>query len=261
MVGAMKAKKSLGQNFLRDENIINKIAEEISAFSHDLIVEIGPGRGALTKKLVKKNTFYLALEIDKDLSDILQKYESDKAQIIYEDILKVDLNNYLKDLTYERLFIVGNLPYYITTPIIEKIIQSNLKITKLVIMVQKEVAERFMAQPKSKDYGYFTLYLRYFFDIKKVCDVSKNCFWPVPKVESMVISLEPRENKPNVDILKYQEFLKTCFTQKRKILKNNLKSYNWSKVNEILKEHNYPENVRAEELSEDIFIQIFKDVG
>lgn len=260
MVGTMKAKKSLGQNFLIDENIINKIAGKIPAFANDLIVEIGPGRGALTEKLVKKDTFYLAFEIDKDLTKILQKYESKKAQIIYEDILKVDLNNYLKDLTYNNLFIVGNLPYYITTPIIEKIIQSNLKITKLVIMVQKEVAERFMAQPQSKDYGYFTLYLKYFFDIKKVCDVSKNSFWPVPKIESMVISFEPRENQPNVDILKYQEFLKECFTQKRKTLKNNLKSYNWSKIKEILKQNNYSENVRAEELSEDMFLKIFKDV-
>ena len=261
MVGAMKAKKSLGQNFLIDNNIINKIAEEISAFSNDLILEIGPGRGALTAKLIKKDSFYLAFEIDHDLTNILQKYESEKAKIIYADILKVDLNEYLKDLTYDRLFIVGNLPYYITTPIIEKIIQSDLKITKMVIMVQKEVAERFMAQPKSKDYGYFTLYLRYFFNIKKVCAVSKNSFWPIPKVESMVISLEARENKPNVDILKYQEFLKTCFAQKRKTLKNNLKSYNWSKINEILKQNNYSENVRAEELSEDIFLQIFKYVG
>lgn len=257
MVGAMKAKKRLGQNFLIDENIIKTIADEISAFSNDLILEIGPGRGALTKYLVNKNAKYIAFEIDNDLNDYLKKYESTSAKIIYEDFLKADLNKYLKNFSYERLFVVGNLPYYITTPIIEKIINSNLNFESLVIMVQKEVAERFMAKSKTKDYGYFTLYLKYYFDIVEVCDAPKYAFKPIPKVDSMVIKLTERKNKPKLDIVKYQGFLKLCFAQKRKNLKNNLGNENFSKIKNILDSHNLSENVRAEELPEEIFIEIF----
>lgn len=256
----MKAKKSLGQNFLKDENIIQIIADEISAFSNDLILEIGPGRGALTKSLVAKNTNYLAFELDKDLKIFLNSLENEKVKIIYEDILKVDINKYLNDFNYSNLFIVGNLPYYITTPIIEKIIASNLTFEKLVIMVQKEVANRFMAQVGTKDYGYFTLALKYYFDIKPVCEVKKTAFYPVPKVDSTVLRLIPRKNKLNLDTTKYREFLKICFHQKRKTLRNNLKEYDWSKINTILIKHKLLESVRAEELSEEILVEIFQAI-
>ncbi len=254
----MEAKKSLGQNFLIDNNIINLIADSISASSLDLIIEIGPGQGALTKELVKKNSLYRAYEIDKDMQDYLKVYENERQKIIYEDFLKANLRDDLKNLNYNNLFIVGNLPYYITSPIIEKIIDEDLSFEKLVIMVQKEVANRFMANPGTKEYGYFTLFLKYYFDINRICEVSKDKFRPIPKVDSTVLELTIRKKNLDIDIKIYQEFLKKCFSQKRKTLKNNLKEYDWYKIKNILDKHNLSESIRAEELSEDILSEILK---
>ena len=254
----MKAKKSLGQNFLIDKNVISKIVTEVSACNDDLIVEIGPGRGALTKELKKYNSNILCYELDRDLKNILQELEDDKTKIVWQDFLKSNIKDDIKDIKYNKLFIVGNLPYYITTPIIEHIMDSNINFEKLVIMVQKEVADRFLASPHSKEYGYITVVLNYYFDISKVTDVSKYAFKPVPKVESTVLRLIPKSNKEELDFDKYKNFLKTCFKQKRKTLKNNLSGYNWNNIKEILDKHNLNENVRAEEISGDILIEIFE---
>lgn len=255
----MKAKKSLGQNFLVDENVISRIIEEIDATSKDLIIEIGSGRGALTKKLINKGCNIIAYEIDKDLKVYLDKI--DGLKVIYRDILASNIEDDIKDYMYDNLFIVGNLPYYITTPILEHIINANIKFYKLTIMIQREVALRFMAKVKSKDYGYFTIYLNHYFNIKKVMDVSKYSFNPVPKVDSVVISLEYKDIISDIDEDKFFEFLKKAFKYKRKTLKNNLEHiYNWKKIEEILEKYNIESNVRAEELEEKIFIQIFKNL-
>ena len=253
----MKAKKSLGQNFLVDNNIIEKIIGEITNDSNDLIVEIGPGRGALTKKLKEKGSFLIAYEVDRDLEDILSGFVDNKTKIIWQDFLKSDIKEAIKNIKYNNLFIVGNLPYYITTPIIEHIIDSNINFEKLVIMVQKEVADRFLANPKTKDYGYISVLLQYYFDIKRVCNVSKYSFNPVPKVESTVLSFRVKKIRADVDIEKYKEFLKIAFRQKRKTLKNNLSNYDWDKVKLVLDIHNLSESVRAEEIDGDIFIELF----
>ena len=257
----MKAKKSLGQNFLIDKNIISKIVTEVLAYNDDLIIEIGPGRGALTKELKKYNANLICYEVDRDLSNILSKLEDDKTKIIWQDFLKSNIKEDIKDINYNKLFIVGNLPYYITTPIIEHIIDSDINFDKLVIMVQKEVAARFLAKPHTKEYGYITVVLNYYFDIGRVTDVSKYAFNPVPKVESTVLRLIPKSNKENIDFVKYKEFLKVCFSQKRKTLKNNLKSYNFQSIKEILDKHNLSESIRAEEISGEILIEIFKIIN
>ena len=257
----MKAKKSLGQNFLIDKNVISKIVAEVSACENDLIIEVGPGQGALTKELKKYNANLIAYEVDRDLSTNLSKLEDDKTRVIWQDFLKSDIKEDIKNIKYNKLYIVGNLPYYITTPIIEHIMDSNINLDKLVIMVQKEVADRFLAKPHSKEYGYITVVLNYYFDISKVTDVSKYAFKPVPKVESTVLRLVPKNNKEDLDFNKYKFFLKKCFSQKRKTLKNNLKGYNWNLVNEILNKYNLSENVRAEEISGEILIEIFKNLS
>ena len=254
----MKAKKSLGQNFLIDKNVISKIVTEVLACNDDLIIEIGPGQGALTKELKKYNANLICYEVDRDLSNILSKLENNKTKVIWQDFLKSNIKEDIKDIKYNRLYIVGNLPYYITTPIIEHIMDSNINLDKLVIMVQKEVADRFLAKSHTKEYGYITVILNYYFDISKVIDVSKYAFNPVPKVESTVLRLIPKDNREDIDFDKYKEFLKNCFSQKRKTLKNNLKRYNWELVSEILHKHNLNESVRAEEISGEILIEIFK---
>ncbi len=254
----MKAKKSLGQKFLIDKNVISKIVTEVFACNDDLIVEIGPGRGALTKELKKYNSNILCYELDRDLKNILQALEDDKTKIVWQDFLKSNIKEDIKDIKYNKLYIVGNLPYYITTPIIEHIMDSNINFEKLVIMVQKEVADRFLASPHSKEYGYITVVLNYYFDISRVINVSKYAFNPVPKVESTVLRLIPKKDKINLDFNKFKDFLKKCFSQKRKTLKNNLKGYDWSKIKTILDKYNMSENVRAEEISGEILIEIFK---
>lgn len=254
----MKAKKSLGQNFLVDNNIINKIIDEVSVTKNDLVIEIGPGRGALTSKIKEKGCNLIAYELDQDLKSILSNLEDEKLKVIYNDFLKVDIKEDIRDINYNNLYIVGNLPYYITTPIIEHIIDCELDFKKLTIMVQKEVAQRFTALPKSKDYGYITVVLNYYFKIEKVVDVSRYAFSPVPKVDSTVISLIPRENKPELDTKSYFNFLKSAFKQKRKTLKNNLDSYKWQEVENYLEKNSISKNVRAEELDETTLIDIYK---
>ncbi len=258
----MKAKKRYGQNFLIDNNIIKKITDEVSSSSSDLIIEIGPGKGALTKELKKKDSYIIAYEIDTDLVTTLEKLENEKVKVIYKDILTTNIKEDINNINYSELYIVGNLPYYITTPIIEHIIKQNLVFKKFTIMVQKEVADRFMAKPKSKDYGYITLVLKYFFDTFKVCDVSKYSFNPVPKVESAVISFIPKVNKEKIDVDKYFDFLKIIFRQKRKTLKNNVSNiYNWDKIIKVLAKYNISESCRAEELEEQVILDIFKSIS
>lgn len=258
----MKAKKSLGQNFLIDSEVINKIVDEVSACNNDLIIEIGPGRGALTSKLKKKGCNIIAYELDKDLKNILSKLEDDKLHVIYKDFLNSNIKDDIKDIKYNNLYLVGNLPYYITTPIIEHVIKENINFTKFTIMIQKEVADRFMAHAKTKDYGYITLVLKYYFEINKVCDVSKYAFNPVPKVESSVISFTPRKNKVDVKADSYFKFLKNAFRMKRKNLRNNLNGiYDLEKLEEVLEKYGLDLTVRAEELSEEIFVDLWKNIN
>ena len=255
-MGKMKAKKNLGQNFLIDKNVITKINNSIGAKSDDLIIEIGPGMGALTKELKIKNAHLLCYEIDNDLKNYLEPLIDSKTKIIWGDFLTCDILKAIENIKYHNLYIVGNLPYYITTPIIKRIIDLKLDIEEMVFMVQDEVADRFTAQPKSKDYGSITLFLKYYFELEKLFKVSKNSFNPVPKVESAVIMFKKRIKKPNVIEDKYFKLIKDSFKYKRKTLKNNLNGYDFSKVKEILMKYNIEENVRAEEIPEEVFIDI-----
>lgn len=254
----MQAKKSLGQNFLINDFYINSIVNAINVFSNDLIIEIGPGRGALTKKLKEKKCNLIAYEIDNDMRKVLDKYNDSNTKIIFQDFLKSNFEEIKNQ--YENIYIIGNLPYYITTPIIEHIIKSGINPKEMIIMVQKEVANRFLASPCSKDYGYFTLYLKYYFDIEKVIDVPATAFNPIPKVESTVLKFKNRNIKPSINEEKYFDFLKECFKQKRKTLKNNLSNYNFDLINNILLKNNIPSNARAEEIPEKIFIEIAKSL-
>ncbi|MDE6285080.1 MAG: 16S rRNA (adenine(1518)-N(6)/adenine(1519)-N(6))-dimethyltransferase RsmA [Bacilli bacterium] len=254
----MQAKKKFGQNFLVNEKYINSIIDAIDVFSNDLIIEIGPGKGALTKRLKEKGANLIAYEIDTDLQPILNALEDEKTQIRYKDFLQADIVNLKKQ--YQNIYCIGNLPYYITTPIIERIITSRLEPREMVIMVQKEVADRFLAKPHTKEYGYFTVYLQHYFQVERVVDVPNTAFQPAPKVDSTVLKLKWKENQPDIDEEKYIKLLKNSFSQKRKQLKNNLKMYNWEAIKEVLSEYNLAETVRAEELSEEVYIQLCQKI-
>ena len=146
-------KKKFGQNFINDKSIINNITSSINPTEDDLILEIGPGSGALTKNLVKYNSNLICYEVDKDLENTLNQIKNDKTQIIFDDFLKRDIQSDISKIDYNNLYIIGNLPYYITTPIILSIIESRVDVKEMVFMVQKEVAERFSAKPGTKEYG------------------------------------------------------------------------------------------------------------
>lgn len=251
-------KKKFGQNFIQDNNIIRKIVETANIEDNSLIIEIGPGAGALTKELVKKGKV-LAYEIDTELKEKLNETfkDNNNLEIIFDDFLNRNVKEDIKKYDYNKLYVVANLPYYITTPIITKIIEEKLDLEKMVIMVQKEVGERFSAKPNSKDYSSITIFLNYYFDIKKEFIVSKNSFIPKPNVDSIIISLNRKKEKVYVkDEEKFFKLIRDSFQQKRKTLRNNLRDYNFEKILNMLKENNLPETVRAEQISLDLFAEI-----
>ena len=252
----IKAKKSLGQNFLQDENILKNIANSITTKTNDLIIEIGPGKGALTKYLKEKNSFLICYEIDERMKEILKKLEDNKTKIIFNDFLQADIINDSQEFAYENIYIIANIPYYITTPIIKKVIKQE-KLKSMTLLIQKEVAERLSAKPGSKSYGSLTVYLNYYFNINYLFNVSKYAFNPIPKVESAVVNFERIKNKISVKNEElFFKLINDSFKMKRKTLKNNLKEYNWTKIKTILEKRNLNESVRAEELSIEIFVEI-----
>ena len=250
-------KKKYGQNFINDFSIIEQIVSTVSVDKNDLVIEIGPGAGILTKELLKK-TRVLAYEIDTDLKKILQpELKNEDLNIIWEDFMQRNVMEDIKEFNYENLYLVANLPYYITTPIIQKLISEALPLKNIIIMVQKEVADRFCASPGNKEYGSITTFLNYYFDICKEFDVTKEKFFPQPKVDSAVISLKPRKEK--LFVKNEQELFKLIrdsFQFKRKNLRNNLKSYNLDKIEQVLGKYNLDLNVRAESISIDLFCEI-----
>ena len=251
-------KKKFGQNFLQDKNIINKIVEAAPINSDDLIIEIGPGSGALTEGLTKK-AMTISYEIDTDLKEILDSKFSnvENSRIIYDDFLKRNIKEDISEYKYNKLYVVANLPYYITTPIIEKIIEEKLNVDKMVLMVQKEVGERFTSKAGSKDYSSITVYLNYYYDLRKEFIISRNVFYPKPNVDSMIISLNKKTDgiKSNNEEL-FLRLIRDSFQFKRKTLKNNLKNYDWNKIKEYLEKKGISEQVRAEDLDLINYIEI-----
>ena len=257
-------KKSLGQNFLIDKNILENIVKVSNIDQNSLVIEVGPGSGNLTKFIALKATHVLCYEIDTRLEEILSEnlYEFNNIDIIFDDFLKRDIKKDIENYNYDNLYLVANLPYYITTPIIEKVINSNLNFKQITIMIQKEVGDRFNAKPKTKEYNSLTVYLNYYFDIKKEFIVSRNAFIPKPNVDSIVISLKTKTNKPYIkDINLFNKLLKDSFKFKRKTIKNNLKNYNLDIIESILSKHNYNLSSRAEELPLEVFIELSNNLN
>lgn len=248
-------KKSLGQNFLMDKNIIKKISDSVVPNENDLIVEIGPGAGALTKELVKKNCDVICFEIDTRLKEILENIESNKLKIVFNDFLKVNLKEYIDEKKYDKIHFIGNLPYYITTAIINKIISESTP-EDITVMVQKEVGNRFMSKPNSRDYGSLSVFLQYNFDVTRVVNVNKRCFEPVPKVDSVVVKLTKNKKYQANNEEKFYKLVKDSFTQKRKNLRNNLRNYDLTKIEEVLKKYNKDLTARAESISVEQFVEI-----
>ncbi len=223
----MSAKKKFGQNFLINENVLEGIVEAAGVSKDDCVLEIGPGIGTLTQYLAESAGRVVAVEIDKTLIPVLDDTlsEYDNVTVINEDVLKVDIDAIIKEYNHDRpIKVVANLPYYITTPIIMKLFESGAPIESVTVMVQKEVADRMVMGPGSKDYGSLSLAVGYYATAENVMDVPPSCFIPQPGVGSAVVYLKRHENKPvQVKDDKYMfEIIRTAFNQRRKTLSNSL---------------------------------------
>ncbi|WP_028988477.1 16S rRNA (adenine(1518)-N(6)/adenine(1519)-N(6))-dimethyltransferase RsmA [Thermicanus aegyptius] len=223
-------RKSLGQNFLIDPNMVKKIAESAHLESEDGVIEIGPGVGVLTAELAKRAKKVVAVEIDGRLipilSDIFRDWKS--IRIIHGDILKINLHEITSFLLQEtkRVHVVANLPYYVTTPILMRLLEDKLPLTSIVVMVQREVADRIAAEPGGKEYGALSIACQYFAKVEKVLQVPKEVFYPKPEVDSTVIRLmlyafpPVRVEEENL----FFQVVRASFANRRKTLFNNLRS-------------------------------------
>ena len=252
-------KKSFGQNFLIDNNVINKIVNSAEIDKETLVMEIGPGGGAITKGIVPISEYSILYEIDKSLevglNELLKDYSN--KEIIIGDFLKSDLKRDLSRYSYDKLYVVANLPYYITTPIIMKFIDEDVLPDKFIVMVQKEVAYRLSAKVGSRDYGALTVFLNYFYNIDILFDVSRNCFVPKPNVDSAVIRMKKKSDRLEVkDFDLFRKLVRDSFAFKRKTIRNNLKKYDLQVIEKVLGKYGFDLNVRAENLVLDVFVDI-----
>lgn len=259
-----KFSKSLGQNFLIDYNIIEKIVSGADIQKEDLVIEIGPGIGTLTAAAAEQAGKVIAVEIDKNLIPILKETlnDYDNIEIIHQDILKTNLTEILnKEPGYKNVKVIGNLPYYITTPIIMKILEDRVPITSITIMLQKEVADRIKANPSTKDYGSLSVAVQFYCTVEPVAQVPKEVFVPRPAVDSSVIRLDVRSEKPVelIDETLFFQVIKSGFGQRRKTLLNSLTGLNSKskeEVKKILEEAGIDPQRRAETLTIQEFARI-----
>lgn len=262
------ANKKLGQNFLIDENVIDTIANASEISSDNLVIEIGPGLGTLTDKLLQKAGKVIAIELDERMIAILKDrfFMYDNFEVINEDVLKVDLNKLIKEnkeqFGLKSAKIVANLPYYITTPIIMKLLEERLDIESITVMIQKEVADRLTAIPGEKNSGAITYTVYYYATSEEVLTVPNNSFIPEPEVESEVIKLNLRK-EPVIKVTDEKKFfslIKAAFMQRRKTLLNAIgnSGLNTTKeqMEQILKELDIDTRIRGEALTIDQFAKI-----
>lgn len=252
-------KKKFGQNFLKDNRIVSKIVSETNIPSNTLVVEVGPGKGILTKELSKVAKNVICYEIDEELEGYLVSLQKElrNVKIIFSDFLTRDISKDLGSYKYENLYFVSNVPYYITTSILMKIMSSKNTFDKITMMIQKEVGDRFSAKPGTKAYSSITVFLNYYYDIKKLFNVSRNEFVPVPNVDSVVVSLTAKKDKKSLKNEKhFFELVRESFKFKRKTIRNNLKKYDLNIVESVLGENGFSLSSRAEELPLDVFVQI-----
>jgi 16S rRNA (adenine1518-N6/adenine1519-N6)-dimethyltransferase len=249
----VKPLKKFGQNYLTDNNILNKIAEEFDPKPGENIIEIGPGTGALTEKLYERIPSFHAVEIDTRVTENLTE-RFPGLKIIRQDFLKISLNNFLSEKN-EKLRIIGNIPYNLTSPIIFKMIEENEFVNDAVLMVQLEVAQRMTAKKGSKDYGILAVILNHFTKIEISFKVSPNVFYPKPKVFSAVIHIYFKENSlKNSEKKFFIQIVKAAFGNRRKTLKNSLSNSIFGGLN--FAGSGVDLSLRAEQLDEDDFIKL-----
>ena len=254
----MFAKKKYGQNFLVDDNILKIIAKSLNGGEN--VVEIGPGLGSLTEYLLKEYKEVLAYEIDEDMVDVLKTRFDEHLIIKNEDFLKANIDqDLISQFNATRIDLIANLPYYITTPIILKILEESKIIKQMTIMVQKEVGDRILGKVSTKEYNSLSVLIQTYMDVSKLINVPRNAFYPEPNVDSVVLVLK-RKARLDYEILNEELFKKVnrlLFSQRRKTIVNNLKNiYNKDKILVMLKDLNLKDTSRSEELTIEQIVNI-----
>lgn len=246
-----QAKKRFGQNFLHDEAVITSLINAIHPQEDDLMVEIGPGLGAMTKPLLKKLQHLHVVEIDRDIIEWMQKvYPADKISIHNSDVLKFDFAN-----IGQKIRVVGNLPYNISSPILFKLLENASQIIDMHFMLQKEVVERMVAEPSTPAYGRLSVMLQYALNMEYLITVPPEAFDPAPKVESAFVRCIPFKTKPHVanDEKLFADIVQAAFGQRRKTLRNTLKNY---LNDDDFEKLNIDSQLRAENLHVSTYVQI-----
>ncbi len=257
-----KFSKQLGQNFLIDGNIVRNIVEKANIGKEDYVLEIGPGIGTLTEELALNCKKVVAVEIDKSLLPILDETLAayNNVEIVQGDILKVDLEKLIDEkLGGGPIKVVANLPYYVTTPIIAMLIERDLNIEAITVMIQKEVAERLVAKPGTKQYGSLTVFVNFYCNVETLLSVPRTVFMPKPKVDSAVVKLTLKKAIEPVDKKVFFKVVKAAFNQRRKTILNSLGSQlgvDKEIIKQLLEECNIPLRERAENLKMEDFIKI-----
>jgi len=246
----LKPIKALGQNFLRDENILNKIVESLDLRNGDVVVEIGPGQGALTKHLNDKPVKLIGIEVDERAVRLLKERFGKKLDIIHRDVLEINLID-LAEHNGSKVHIVGNIPYYLTSEILFWLFDARTAVADAMLMVQYEVARRLIAPPKNKEYGILSIFTQFYTECEMLFKVSRNCFFPKPEVDSAVVRFKFKEQLPDCDEKLFRSIVRSTFGQRRKTLRNGLKSMGYD--DSVLDQISFDLTKRPEDLGIDEF--------
>jgi 16S rRNA (adenine1518-N6/adenine1519-N6)-dimethyltransferase len=254
-----KPKRAFGQHFLTDQNIVRKIVLESGVGSEDVVWEVGGGKGILTEALLQTGCNLTVFEIDFMLQEYLERTFKDRITLIAKDVLKV---NWEAIFPIKHIHLVANIPYQITSPLLFKIAKFHAHFEQVVVMIQKEVAQRMVAHHNTKDYGILTLKMQYYFNIEYLFSVPPTVFSPPPKVDSAVIRLTPRADKPEIsDLDKFWRLVEVSFQQRRKMLRNNVRHLvTDEQFEKLIKTTPIELNRRGESLDEKEFILLFNAI-
>ena len=259
----IKFNKGLGQNFLTDDSVLEDIVLGSDIDENTAVIEVGPGIGCLTQALAEKAGKVVSIEIDKGLIPLLNSLfvAYSNVEIVEGDILKTDLKALISSLGDMKVRVAANLPYYITTPIIMKLLEEDLPILSITVMVQKEVAERIVAKPGGKDYGALSVAVQYYSDAQIIREVPSECFMPPPKEDSAVVRMVLGKKDLGVDEKKFFRLVKAAFAQRRKTLINSIAGSNFYKMDkaqlrEAIESIGLDEKVRGEVLSLEQFASL-----
>ncbi|MBP3431925.1 MAG: ribosomal RNA small subunit methyltransferase A [Clostridia bacterium] len=248
-------KKKFGQNFISDKNLLNAISADAGVDQNDEVLEIGAGAGSLTQVLSEKAKKVVSFEIDKDLIDHLNSLKLENVEFVFGDFMDADIKD-VESKFDGKYKVVANLPYYITTPIIFKLLENSERLDCLTIMVQKEVAERVCAKVGSKEYGILTVMVNFYGKPQITRIINRQMFHPAPNVDSALLSIKLEEKYPQINKQEFSKFVKTCFSMRRKTLLNNLAPYGKDKLKTVFDEKTLQR--RAESLSLEEFVEMFE---